>query len=220
MKYGLLTMTLAMAFIAISGPMPVMADAQEQIWRNSFSRDASGKLVRFIPLELWSGAKWNGDRNLDRAPPFDHHASRISDKAPIHITGPIQVSPKDHPNCSKNPIYKLDAPRRRYHKIQYYQINIEAGGKKGGIGRCWDKRDDEIKNMREFSKFPIGYWAEGETYKNIRILELGTPGSSCLKFRWRGGRNGKGWGEYVYCPGLGRTEGDSGRQRRETGGWR
>ena len=113
----------------------------------------------------------------------------------------------------------MDAPRRRYHKIQYYQINIEADGKKGGIGRCWDKRDEKIKHMREFSKFPIGYWAEGEEYKNIRILDLGTPESSCLKFRWHGRKQRSGripWGEYIYCPGKGRTEGISGRQIRET----
>ena len=167
------------------GPVPAMADDQEKIWRDSFSKDASGKLVRFIPPELWSGANWSGERNLGRSPAFDHEAKRgfrKRSRAPIHISGPIQVSPKDQPNCPKHPISTMDAPRRRYHKIQYYQINIEAGGRKGGIGRCWDKRDEKIKHMREFSKFPIGYWTEGEEYSNIRILDLGAPESSCLKF--------------------------------------
>ncbi len=207
---------LAVAVFAVTGSIPAMADGQEQVWRDSFSRDANGKLVRFIPPELWAGANWNGDRNLNRLPPFDRQAKRSLGAPKIYITGPIRVAPKDYPTCTK-PVYKWDQRMRSGDKFEYYQINIEPGGRKGGIGRCYRDAYGRIGHLREFSKFPIGYWTEGEEYRNIRILDLGTPESPCLKFRWRGGRGGKSWGEYTYCPGKGRHESDSsGRQLRRT----
>ena len=212
-------LVLAMALFAFTGSIPAMADGQEQVWRDSFSRDANGKLVRFIPPELWSGANWNGDRNLNRLPPFDHQAKRVFGAPEIFVTGPMRVSPKDYPICTK-PVYKWHQLMRDGDKIEYYQINVEAGGRKGGIGRCY-RAYNRIGHPQEFSKFPIGYWAEGEEYRNIRILDLGTPDSSCLSFRWRGRRGGNSegsWGEYTYCPGTGRSEsGESGGwQQRET----
>jgi len=204
---------LAVVLFAVSGCATTMTEAEQQVWRSSFSRDANGKLVRFIPPELWSGASWNGDRNLNRLPVFDHSAVRSSRAATIHYSGPIHVSPEKYPTCTK-PIYKSEnVSRSRGVKIEYYQINVDPGGEKGGIGRCWHNRYGRIGNPREFSKFPIGYWGEGEEYKNIRILDLGTPEDPCLKFRWRGGRDGRSWGEYFHCPGTGRITADSRRKR-------
>ena len=56
----------AVVLFAVSGCATTMTKAERQVWRSSFSRDANGKLVRFIPPELWSGASWSGDRNLNR----------------------------------------------------------------------------------------------------------------------------------------------------------
>ncbi len=202
----------ALVLFAVSGCATPMTKAERQVWRSSFSRDANGKLVRFIPPELWSGASWDGDRNLNRLPVFDHTAVRAPGAPTIHYSGPIRVSPEKYPTCTK-PIYKSDNVGPRGVKSEYYQINVDAGGEKGGIGRCLRNYYGRIVHMREFSKFPIGYWREGEEYKDIRILDLGTPEDPCLKFLWQGGRDGRSWGEYFHCPGTGRITSDSRRER-------
>jgi hypothetical protein len=215
----------AVVLFTVSGCATTMTKAEQQVWRSSFSRNANGKLVRFIPPELWSGASWNGaelwsgaswdgDRNLNRLPVFDRSAVRSSNNWTIHYSGPIQVSPKKYPNCTK-PIYWTEIVTKRGAKTEYYQINVDAGGEKGGIGRCWGNRYGRTVHQREFSKFPIGYWTEGEEYKNIRILDLGTPEDPCLKFRLRGGQDGRSWGEYDHCPGTGRITSASRRAREE-----
>lgn len=192
----------AVVLFAVSGCATTMTEAERQVWRSSFSRDANGKLVSFIAPELWSGASWNGDRNLNRLPVFDHSAVRSSRAPTIHYSGPIQVSSEKYPNCTK-PIYKsLDVSDRRGVKIEYYQINVDAGGEKGRIGRCWHNRYGRILHTRGFSKFPIGYWRERGEYKNIRILDLGTPEEPCLKFRWRGARDGRSSGYSLPPPNL------------------
>lgn len=163
------------------------------------TRDGNGIPVsRFIPPELYSGADWDGNRELVLRP--------------VHVTRK-PLAPADHPPIT------IDGPMpwpgdasvavlRRYRKShrngeieQYFHIN-ERGD---GLGRVSDLRSVRKRSqMDECFKFPLGEWRQGEErhYREsvIRILDIDFVDHCvphALKFQWNDE------GTYVFAPGRG-----------------
>ena len=165
--------------------------AEETAWDRSV--DAAAK-ERFIPVELWTGAAWDGRRDL-RLTPAD---IRFGDRAQKEIKGPVQWM---HPNTGDTiSVYERTNQEKSGVKVEYFAMN-EA---KNGLGRVYDSRTE--LGPRTFTgglKFPLGSWKQGETrqftekrYGGARIetriewititkLDFtynGTP--HCLEFEW------------------------------------
>lgn len=139
-------------------------------WPAATIRDTAGAPVsRFIPPELYSGASWDGRRELVIRP--------------MHVTRK-PVSPPDHPPIMIDgpmpwPGDSLVTVLRRYRESnrrgeteQYFRIN-ERGD---GLGRVLDMRPSRGRaQMDECFKFPLGEWRQGEERRCrdsiIKILE-------------------------------------------------
>jgi len=172
-------------------------------WAASF--DAATR-TRFIPVELWTGAEWDGttELRLNRA----HLA--FGQRGEKRITGPVQWT---RPGTGETiPVYE----RNNRGKKQLFALSSRADG----LGRVYDSRYD--RDCVDEVKFPLGLWKDGEkrvfdvscnggrlrrtielTIERLDFEHEGTPHS--LQFHWvvDGGR-GRGTNmHYVYSPGKG-----------------
>jgi len=172
---------------------------------------------RYVPVELWSGAEWDGRRelkmvNVDAS--YRHSES-------YRIKGPMEWK---HPVIGDMYlVYERLNPGRRAGdaKWQLFAVNQEQSG----LGRIYDTRPD--LGTRTFSgglKFPLGVWREGETrkflykrYENARQSDRAETITikqidfvfqnvpHCLQFYWaeteRDGRKIFDHHTYIYCPG-------------------
>jgi hypothetical protein len=172
---------------------------------------------RYIPVELWSGAEWDGKREL-KMPKVD---ANYRHRESYQIKGPTEWK---HPVTGQTYlVYERLNPGRRAGdaKWQLFAINQEQNG----LGRVYDSRPD--LGTRTFSgglKFPLGLWREGETrnfaykrYENARqsdraesitIKQINFAFQNmphCLEFYWaeteRDGRKIIDHHTYIYCPG-------------------
>ena len=168
---------------------------------------------RFIPVELWTGAPWDGRQEIGR-PPADLIFGKRDHK---RIRGPIAWT---RPGTSEAlQVYE----RLNGSKRQLFALRSDNTG----LGRVYDSRYS--RNCIDAIKFPLGRWKEGEIrrYKiscndgrEIRPIVMiiqkidftydGVPHS--LQFRWiaDGGIRPGTDVIYVYSPGLGlvNTEGE------------
>jgi hypothetical protein len=171
---------------------------------------------RFIPVELWAGAEWDGKRELKMPPVNNSYRHRRSQ---YEIKGPVEWA---HPVIGQTfVVYERINPGREGVKLQRFTINQE----KNGLGRVYDARPG--LGTRMFSgglKFPLGTWKEGETRKflykhydgsrvadraeTITITQIDfqfQQSSHCLQFYWTAtDRDEKRYYDrqtYVYCPG-------------------
>jgi hypothetical protein len=171
---------------------------------------------RYIPVELWAGAAWDGKTEL-KMPAVDstyHHR-----RAQYEIKGPMEWT---HPLMGQTfVIYERINPGRDGVKLQRFTINQE----KSGLGRVYDARPG--LGTRMFSgglKFPLGTWKEDETrkflykhYEGSRIADRAETitikridfqfqqSVHCLEFYWTAtDRDEKRFYDrqtYIYCPG-------------------
>ncbi len=181
--------------------------------------DNSATMSRFIPVELFTGAKWDGKHELRlQEVSTTACASVIGSKRPCDkydITGPFKTE-------TNNTKIEWAGDQVSYYRRAF----INRGGpvesfftinnSKDGLVRIYDKRaqwgERTYKGLG--SKFPLGYWKQGEvrTYASdrptkIEIIELDGP-DHCLTFRWVIGR-GKGRNSdnnYTFCPDRGFTK--------------
>lgn len=171
---------------------------------------------RFIPVELWVGAEWDGQRELKMPPVNNSYRHRRSQ---YDIKGPVEWT---HPVIGQTfVVYERINPGREGVKLQRFTINEE----KNGLGRVYDARPG--LGTRMFSgglKFPLGIWKEGETRKflykhydgaraadraeTITIKQIDfqiQQRPHCLEFYWTAtDRDEKRYYDrqtYVYCPG-------------------
>ena len=171
---------------------------------------------RYIPVELWTGAEWDGQRELKMALIDGTYRHRT---ATYHISGPTEWA---HPAMAQTfMIYERINPGRDGVKLQRFTINQE----KNGLGRVYDARPG--LGTRTFSgglKFPLGTWKEGETrmflYKHYEGSRVADRAESitikqinaqfqqsfhCLEFYWTAtDRDEKRFYDrqtYIYCPG-------------------
>ena len=72
---------------ASATPTNSTAVAPKNIWESSIIRDEKGKVVkRFIPVEMFTGAKWNGRQNLTISTPVDIRQNR---RQSMHVQSPV-----------------------------------------------------------------------------------------------------------------------------------
>ncbi len=173
---------------------------------------------RFIPVELFTGANWDGKHVLTLKKVSTTSCATVSGRQracdEYHITGPFKTEENNTKiEWANNEIsYYLRTFNIRGEKVEsFFTIN----NSRDGLVRIYDKR--KRWGARTYnglgSKFPLGYWKQGEvrTYNSdiptrIEIIELDGPNHS-LTFRWTIGR-GKGRNDdniYTYCPGRGFT---------------
>lgn len=183
-------------------------------WESSITPD---RKERYIPVDLWSGAEWDGNREL-KMPKVD---ANYRHRESFQIKGPTEWK---HPVLGETYlVYERLNPGRRASdaKWQLFAINQE----RSGLGRVYDSRPD--LGTRTFSgglKFPLGNWKEGETrtfaYKRydkarqsdraelITIKQIAFTFQNmphCLEFYWAetesDGRKIIDHHTYIYCPG-------------------
>jgi hypothetical protein len=171
---------------------------------------------RFIPVELWAGAEWDGKKELKMPPVNNSYRHRRSQ---YDIKGPVEWA---HPVIGQTfVVYERINPGREGVKWQLFTINQE----KNGLGRVYDARPG--LGTRMFSgglKFPLGTWKEGETrkfvykhYDGARVADRAETitikqidfqfqqSAHCLEFYWTAtDRDEKRFYDrqtYIYCPG-------------------
>lgn len=205
LSYGGIGVTL---FLLAASAASWSADVDH--WRASVD---SAKKERFIPVELWTGAQWDGGRDLAMKSVDATYNHR---KTVFHIKGPLEWK---HPVTGDTyTVYdRLNAGAG--DKKQLFTINPE----KSGLGRVYDARVQF--GLRTFSgglKFPLGVWKEGETrvytYRHfaetretkrtetltLRHIDFAHDGAQhCIDFDWKLTEGDKvlDRNNYIYCPG-------------------
>jgi hypothetical protein len=162
--------------------------------------------TRFIPIELWTGADWNGKRDLQMTP-ADHTFGKRRDK---HIRGPVAWTRAG--SRDSIPVYERDNAGKK----QLFTLSSRGDG----LGRVFDSRYG--RDCVDEVKFPLGVWREGEvrefdvscnngalrrrirlTIDKLDFAHDGVPHS--LQFHWvvDGGRKPGTNMHYIYSPGRG-----------------
>lgn len=171
---------------------------------------------RYIPVELWAGAQWDGKPEL-KMPKVDasyRHRDNYRIKGPIAYKHPVTGEAFQ--------VYERLYYERQGVKRQLFTINTEQTG----LGRLYDGRPgQDTRTSSGGLKFPIGLWKEGETrryvYKvwdtkekeserveslTITQIDFNFQGMQhCLEFSWllTNGEGTKRYDQhtYTYCPG-------------------
>ena len=152
--------------------------------------------TRFIPVELWTGAPWDGTHEIRMAPA----ALEFGRRGEKTIKGPTIWNGIE--------VYE----RLNEGKLQRFALRDD----RTGLGRVYDSRSRDL-GCRGEVKFPLGRWKQGEvredelpcwrgneplkvTIEEIDFVYNGVPHS--LRFHWlfRGGRGHGTDMRYVYSP--------------------
>jgi hypothetical protein len=162
--------------------------------------------TRFIPVELWTGGEWDGNREL-RLTSANLAFGKRNEK---RITGPMAWT---RPVTGETmQVYE----RNNRGKKQLFALS----SRRDGLGRVFDSRYD--RDCVDEVKFPLGLWKEGETrefqvscnngkmrrkivltIEKLDFVHEGVPHS--LQFHWVvDGGKGRGTDmHYIYSPGRG-----------------
>lgn len=181
-----------------------VADAADlSKWAASY--DPAAK-TRFIPVELWTGAEWDGTREL-RMTRADLSFGKRGEK---RITGPVAWTRPGSGEAMQ--VYE----RNNRGKKQFFAMSTRGDG----LGRVFDSRYE--RDCVDEVKFPLGLWKEGETrvfevscnngkmrrkivltIEKLDFVHEGVPHS--LQFHWVvDGGKGRGTDmHYIYSPGRG-----------------
>ncbi|HEU4340501.1 MAG TPA: hypothetical protein VFU31_02910 [Candidatus Binatia bacterium] len=169
---------------------------------------------RYIPVELWAGAQWDGKKEL-KMPKVD--GTYRHRRATYQIKGPMEW---EHPTMERKfLVYERINPGKDGVKWQLFTINQDQNG----LGRLYDGRPGRDGRLSSGGlKFPLGLWKEGETRRfvyqvwqskeaervesiTIQQIDFVFQGNShCLDFYWTAtSRNGGTIYDrqtYIYCP--------------------
>lgn len=118
---------------------------------------------RFIPVELWSGAKWNGQRDLTMAQTNFTFGKRDKKR----ITGPVAWR---HPATGQNlKVYERLNKTTKGDKRQLFTLNPT----KTGLAKVFDHRPGQKDRYQSDNAvlFPLGLWKKGEL-RNYRFEEF------------------------------------------------
>ena len=192
----------------------VFAEQNKGPWDKAYNRDTK---QRFIPVELFTGAKWDGKHELVMKDVDAIACSSFSGRPcdNYYITGPFKTEKNETKidwAGEQVTYYRRTFSTRKMGNVEsFFTINQS----RDGLVRIYDKRKQW--GARSYSglgsKFPLGYWKEGEvrTYPSrrptrIEIVELNGP-DHCLTFRWvigKGERKNMD-NNYTFCPDRGFT---------------
>jgi hypothetical protein len=205
-------MCLAIAMLIGGLQLARGARGGEAVWHASHDPKTR---TRFIPVQLWTGADWDGDRTL-RLRPADLGFGSRQDK---RIAGPLAWRRPGTDRVIQ--VYE----RRNGDKRQLFALSSRGDG----LGRVFDSRYG--RDCVDEVKFPLGLWRHGErrlfqvscnggrlrrqialTIEEIDFVWAGVPHS--LRFRWVVD-DGKAAGtdmRYVYSPGRGLVSVEGGEE--------
>jgi len=134
---GRLAIVVTLALLAVA---PARA-SEPTVWDRAFDA-ATG--VRFIPVELWTGADWDGSHEIRM------RQAELQFGKHKRLSGPSSWSPPD----GGEPILVYE--RVNLGKRQLFALAPDGTG----LGRVYDSR------YRRYCpgevKFPLGYWKQGE----------------------------------------------------------
>ena len=188
---------------------------QTNSWNNAYNTETK---KRFIPVELFTGANWNGKHqlNLTEATTTACYTVIGQDRpcGQVKLSGPFftEVNETQIEWAGNKVPYYLRTFQIRGNQVEsHFTIN----NSRDGMVRIFDKRKRWGERTYDGlgSKFPLGYWKEGEvrTYPSkrptrIEIVELNGP-DNCLTFRWTVGDGQKRNQDnnYTFCPNRGFT---------------
>ncbi len=173
---------------------------------------------RFIPVELFTGGKWDGKHELILKEVSTSACASVSGKErpcdSYYITGPFKTEINNTKiEWAGNEVsYYRRTYRGRSGTVEsFFTINAS----RDGLVRIYDKRNRwGVKTYNGLgSKFPLGYWKQGEVRSypsrrttRIEIIEL-DGADHCLTFRWIIG-HGRGRNDdnnHTFCPDRGFT---------------
>lgn len=197
--------------------LPVCAasvSANEDVgpWDQAYNSETK---ERFIPIELFTGIEWDGNHQLVMKEASTSACASADGRRcdTYHITGPFKTEANDTKiewAGDTIPYYRRTFDNRRTGPVvSFFTINAS----RDGLVRIYDKRKQwgERTYTGRGSKFPLGYWKQGEvriydTRRPIRIeiLELDGP-DHCLTFRWTigDGKKRNTDNNYTFCPNVG-----------------
>ncbi len=199
--------------LSFSGHAGVIAE-EKNPWDQAYN---SATKERFIPVELFTGAQWDGKHELTLKQASTTACAsangRPCDK--YIITGPFKTESNDTQikwAGNQIPYYRRTFDNPYTGPVEsFFTINAS----RDGLVRIYDKRKrwGERTYTGQGIKFPLGNWKQGEvrTYLSPRpirleILELDGP-DHCLTFRWTigEGKTRNSDNIYTFCPNLGFT---------------
>jgi len=122
---------------------------------------------RYIPIELWAGAEWDG-QPVNTWPRLDAVTGKNSNRT---VKGPIAWS---HPQTGAPlKVYERTKQRQSGAKRQLFTIN----GNGAVLGRVFDSRPGaEDRTFVDDAFFPIGQWHRGEE-RSFRLTEFTAAGA-------------------------------------------
>ena len=141
-----LILTISVMLLLFSG-----CATNQTAWQNSINKQIQN---RFIPIELWSGRSWSGEKTL-RLEPLD---STFGRRNHIIMRGPFQWT---HPKTGEALwVYERINRTTEGDKRQLFAINPD----RTGLAKVFDERPG--RPTRYFSTnavlFPLGNWFVGE----------------------------------------------------------
>lgn len=171
---------------------------------------------RFIPVELWAGANWDGVEDVSFSP-LDITSGKSGNRT---VSGPV-IWRNPYTNKSYG-VYERIKLKESGVKRQLFTLNEKGTA----LGRAFDSRPGSRDRVFENeAMFPVGYWRRGEerTFEYLVFLESGAVKRTAtikirqLDYTYRGEehslkydwiqRNEKGEvmfdERYVYSPGKG-----------------
>ena len=183
-----------------------------QEWAAKANSNELTSQVRFIPVELWTGADWPGKHAITK------NAADLTfgQKREKRISGPVAWT--DPINGAVHQVYE----RTNKSKVQLFTVRADEEG----LGRVFDSRGSRV--CAPGFKFPLGMWKQGESRTKqftcwnksgkaytrtmtITIEEINytfdtVPHS--LRYRWVADGGGKKGLDniYVYSPGRGNVD--------------
>jgi hypothetical protein len=199
---------LAAGAVVASSPVSAL---DVKIWEGSTNSETR---ERYIPVELWAGAEWDGKREL-KMPRVD---ATYRHRSAYQIKGPMEW---EHPSMGRTfLVYERINPGRDGVKWQLFTINQD----RNGLGRLYDGRPGRDGRLSSGGlKFPLGLWKEGEkrkyayqvwgsgesdrvesiTIQKVDFIFQRSP--HCLEFYWtatdKNERRMYDHQTYIYCPG-------------------
>jgi hypothetical protein len=179
---------------AIAAPTSSTVATPKNVWESSIIRDEKGNVVkRYIPVEMFTGAKWSGSHILTISTPVDIRQNRYKS---MHVRSPVK-------GLTGNMVISRD----RTHRGRIYQ-EFEINKYGDGLAMTYQDRRGRIsRHPVTESKFPIGWWKPGESRRycgrystQLTILDLDYGGAHGIKFHWKISCTNDCESVYVFLP--------------------
>jgi hypothetical protein len=160
-------------------PTSSTAVTPNNFWKSSIVRDEKGNVVkRFIPVEMFTGAKWNGSLNLTISTAVDILQNRHKS---MHVRSPVKGF------TGNMVISRVRTSRGRIY--QEFEINQYGDG----LAMTYQNRRVRISGRPVTeNKFPIGWWKPGESRRycgrfntQLTIRDLDYGGVHGITFHWK-----------------------------------